>query len=74
MVVVMRNGASTTCLSVLRQSNVPFVLASDKTSHPAWTGQREGVSMEDERLQKLLTKYQTWGAALTSQADGKQAA
>ncbi len=74
MVAVTRSGASCSFLSVL-QSNVPLALGNDKTTHPAWTGRREGVSMEDERLQKLLSKYETWGAALasSSQTDGKQA-
>ena len=73
MVAVTRNGASSSFLSVVAATE-PLLLNLDKRVHPAWTGKREGVSMEDERMQKLLSKYETWGATLMSnQADGKNA-
>jgi len=61
--MVARNGASSSFQSVLNQ-DAPLFLTVDKLLHPAWTGQREGVSLEDERMQKLLSKYETWGDAL----------
>ena len=66
MVAVTRNGASSSFLSVVKATEQPLLLTTDKNVHPAWTGKREGVSMEDERMQKLLSKYETWGATLMS--------
>ena len=39
-------------------------LQTDRLAHPAWSGRQQGVSIEDERLKKLLGKYETWGATL----------
>lgn len=30
----------------------------DTTTHPTWTGQKEGLSREDERISKLLKRYE----------------
>jgi ribosomal protein L31 len=67
MVAVNRSGASSSFLSVLR-STEPLVLQTDKTSHPAWTGEREGVSMEDERIRKMLSKFPVWSSGLQGDA------
>ena len=54
---VMRNGASFNVQTVMNRSAIPYFLQTDKTMHPAWTGLREGVSLEDERIQKLMSKF-----------------
>ena len=54
---VMRNGASFNVQTVMNRNSIPYFLQTDKTMHPAWTGLREGVSLEDERIQKLMSKF-----------------
>lgn len=55
--VVMRNGASFNILSPMRRTG-PYFLQHDTTNNPAYTGEASGLSMEDERLQKLMSKYE----------------
>lgn len=55
--VVMRNGASIQMASVLNRTT-PYALAADKTTHPAWTGEKQGISTEDERIARLLKRYE----------------
>jgi ribosomal protein L31 len=56
LTVVMRNGSSFTIQSVLNRAT-PYMLQSDTTTHPAWTGEKAGLSMEDERISKLLKRF-----------------
>jgi len=71
MICVSRDGSSSSFLSVLK-STEPLMLQVDKTRHPAWTGEREGVSMEDERIQKLMAKW-SWTSELEAGGgDAKQ--
>ena len=32
-------------------------LPQDTTNHPAWTGEENGISSEDEHLSKFMRKY-----------------
>ena len=57
MTVVMRNGASFNVQTVMRTSS-PYALQVDTTMHPAWTGVTEGISLEDERIMRLMKKFQ----------------
>mmetsp|Transcript_6153 Transcript_6153/g.12056 ORF Transcript_6153/g.12056 Transcript_6153/m.12056 type:complete len:87 (+) Transcript_6153:323-583(+) len=57
MTVVMRNGASFNVQTVMRTS-APYALQVDTTMHPAWTGETEGISLEDERIMRLMKKFQ----------------
>ncbi len=52
----MRNGSSFSIQSVLNRAT-PYMLQSDTTTHPAWTGEKAGLSMEDERISKLLKRF-----------------
>jgi large subunit ribosomal protein L31 len=61
MRVVMRNGASFNVQTVMNRKNIPLFLQTDTTTHPAWTGEREGVSLEDERIMKLMSKFGGFG-------------
>lgn len=61
MRVVMRNGASFNVQTVMNRNGVPYFLQTDTTTHPAWTGEREGVSLEDERIMKLMSKFGGFG-------------
>ncbi|KAL4451540.1 hypothetical protein ABPG75_007202 [Micractinium tetrahymenae] len=54
--VVMRNGASFTMQSTMRRTT-PYVLQHDTTNNPVYTGESAGLSLEDERMQKLMSKY-----------------
>ena len=72
--MVTRNGSSSSFFSVLKQGDAPLFVTVDKLLHPAWTGQREGVSLEDERMQKLLSKYETWGDALKTDKPAEKSA
>ncbi|KAH7622529.1 hypothetical protein Ndes2526B_g03362 [Nannochloris sp. 'desiccata'] len=56
LTVVMRNGSSFSIQSVLNRAT-PYMLQSDTTTHPAWTGEKAGLSMEDERISKLLKRF-----------------
>ncbi len=56
MRVVMKNGSSFTVQSVLNRTT-PYMLQSDTTTHPAWTGEKAGLSMEDERISKLMRRF-----------------
>lgn len=55
LTVVMRNGSSFSIQSVLNRAT-PYMLQSDTTTHPAWTGEKAGLS-EDERISKLLKRF-----------------
>lgn len=55
--MVMKNGASFEVQTVMNRKE-PCFLQTDKTMHPAWTGEKEGLSLEDARLAKLLKKYE----------------
>jgi ribosomal protein L31 len=57
MTVVMRNGASFQVETAMHRTT-PYFLKTDKTMHPAWTGEKEGVSLEDARIARLLKKYE----------------
>lgn len=57
MRVVMRNGASFEVKTVMKRE-LPYFLQIDTTMHPAWTGEKEGVSLEDARIAKLLKRYE----------------
>lgn len=57
MTVVMRNGASFNVQTVMRTST-PYALQVDTTMHPAWTGETEGISLEDERIMRLMKKFE----------------
>ena len=56
MRVVMRNGASFQVQTVLNRT-APYILQVDTTTHPAWTGEKAGLSMEDERIARLYNRY-----------------
>lgn len=56
MRVVMRNGASYTIQTVLNRTT-PYMLQADTTTHPAWTGEKTGLSVEDERIARLLSRF-----------------
>jgi large subunit ribosomal protein L31 len=56
MRVVMRNGASFQVQTVLNRT-APYMLQVDTTTHPAWTGEKAGLSMEDERIARLYSRY-----------------
>lgn len=66
MRVVMRSGASVNVQTVMKRSSIPYFLQIDTTSHPAWTGEREGVSLEDERIIKLMSKFGGFGGFASS--------
>lgn len=51
--VVMRNGASFEIPTTMNRAT-PLILQSDPTTHPAWTGEKAGISMEDERMQRVM--------------------
>jgi ribosomal protein L31 len=34
------------------------MLQADSTTHPAWTGKKAGLSIEDERIAKVLGRFQ----------------
>lgn len=52
----MRNGASFQLPSTMNRS-LPLVLQVDTTTHPTWTGEKAGISMEDERMQRLMSRF-----------------
>lgn len=52
----MRNGSSFSIQSILNRAT-PYMLQSDTTTHPAWTGEKAGLSTEDERISKLLKRF-----------------
>jgi ribosomal protein L31 len=56
LTIVMRNGSSFTIQSILNRAT-PYMLQSDTTTHPAWTGEKAGLSMEDERISKLVKRF-----------------
>lgn len=56
MRVVLRNGASIDVSTVLNRLT-PYVLQTDSTIHPAWTGQKSGLSVEDERISRILKRF-----------------
>ena len=56
MRVVMRNGASFDIRGVLNRQ-MPYMLQADTTTHPAWTGEKSGLSMEDERIARLMRRF-----------------
>lgn len=56
MRVVMRNGASFQLQTVLNRS-APYMLQTDTTTHPAWTGEKAGLSLEDERIAKMIGRF-----------------
>lgn len=54
--VVMRNGASFNLQTVMKRA-APYILQSDTTTHAAWTGEKAGLSVEDERIARLLKRF-----------------
>ena len=56
LTIVMRNGSSFSIQSILNRAT-PYMLQSDTTTHPAWTGEKAGLSTEDERISKLLKRF-----------------
>lgn len=56
MRIVLRNGASIDVSTVLNRFT-PYVLQTDLTVHPAWTGQKSGLSVEDERISRILKRF-----------------
>ena len=36
-------------------------LPQDTTTHPSWTGEKAGLSMEDERIARLMKRYEGFG-------------
>lgn len=32
-------------------------LSQDPTNHPIWTGEKSGMSLEDERISKVMKRY-----------------
>jgi hypothetical protein len=55
--VVMRNGASFNLQTTMRRST-PYMLQADTTTNPVYTGEAAGLSLEDQRMQRLLSKYE----------------
>lgn len=55
--VVMRNGASFQIQTTMRRTN-PYMLQTDTTNNPIYTGESAGLSLEDERMQKLMSRYE----------------
>jgi ribosomal protein L31 len=54
--IVMKDGASFTARSTQNRA-IPLTLQADTTTHPAWTKEKAGISMEDERMQRLMTRF-----------------
>jgi large subunit ribosomal protein L31 len=73
MRVVMRNGASFNVQTVMNRHGIPYFLQTDTSTHPAWTGEREGVSLEDERIMKLMSKFGGFGGGFDVQQDSSPA-
>lgn len=63
--VVMRNGASFNIQGIMNRST-PYMLQADTTTHPTWTGEKAGLSMEDERISRLLKRFDGFVATGTS--------
>lgn len=38
--------------------STPYFLQVDKTVHPAWTGKKSGISMEDERIARVMKRLE----------------
>ncbi|KAI3437645.1 hypothetical protein D9Q98_000096 [Chlorella vulgaris] len=55
--VVMRNGASFTIQTTLRRS-APYMLQTDTTNNPIYTGESSGLSLEDARTQRVMSRYE----------------
>lgn len=70
MTVVMRNGASFELPTILNR-RTPYFLTQDATTHPAWTGERSLLSVEDERVHRLLKRFESFGLA-TEEKESKQ--
>ena len=66
--IVMRNGASFNIQAILNRST-PYMLQTDTTMHPTWTGERAGMSMEDERISRLMKRFD--GFVATDQPGSK---
>ncbi|KAK2080242.1 hypothetical protein QBZ16_000095 [Prototheca wickerhamii] len=56
MTVVLRNGSSFQACTALNRKT-PWKMQMDPTSHPAWTGEDVGISVEDARMARLLERY-----------------
>ena len=57
MTIVMKNGASFKISTPLLRTT-PYTLQSDTTTHPLWTGEKGGLSMEDARISRLLKRLE----------------
>eukprot|EP00887_Chlorella_sp_A99_P007824 scaffold20.g7824.t1 len=57
MTVVLRNGASIRVATVANRTT-PYVMQTDVTNNPVWTGEKAGLSLEDKRIAKLMAQYQ----------------
>ena len=44
----------------------------DTTTNPLWTGQKEGLSLEDARIARLMKKYEGYIHIDMSEEDAKQ--
>jgi ribosomal protein L31 len=55
--IVMRDGGSYMVRSTLARA-APYVLTTDTTTHPAWTGEKAGLSLEDARIGRIAKRYE----------------
>ncbi|KAL6769177.1 hypothetical protein ACKKBF_B17775 [Auxenochlorella protothecoides x Auxenochlorella symbiontica] len=56
MTVVLRNGSSFRASTVLNR-HTPWKLQVDTTSHPFWTGEETGISVEGARMARIMERY-----------------
>lgn len=56
MRVVLRDGSSYSLPSVLNRP-AAYILQTDTTNHPAWTGEKAGISTEDERMARIMRRF-----------------
>lgn len=57
MTVVFRNGASIRIPTVANRP-LPYMMQADVTTNPVWTGEKAGLSLEDERIAKLMRQFE----------------
>ncbi|DBB00873.1 hypothetical protein WJX77_009033 [Trebouxia sp. C0004] len=57
---VLRNGASVELPSIL-QRVVPYMLQTDPTSNPLWTGEKKTLSAATGQSAKMMRRYEKMG-------------